>query len=263
MQKSFLTARGRSLLKVNSETSFDYKKMRYLNVGGGNFDHRDDGWLNLDYPFEAMAHKRDFSKIDIVHNLMDGKPFPVPNDTFHCVYSEHTLEHLPFPMVVFTVLEVKRILKPGGVFRIAVPDADKFWEVLVDQQREPNEVWSVKGAELSREQLFLDATLTPLRGVMSDEMLRHTIEGCTVDEALLRLESILKMISVEEQAKKPGAHCSWWNADRLKNMLIASEFDFVTGPLEKNQSRHKIFKRPYIDRTAHICTVRVEASKPL
>ena len=49
---------------------------------------------------------------------------PFKNNTFNYLYSEHTLEHLEITKVKFFLKECWRILKPGGIFRVTVPDLE-------------------------------------------------------------------------------------------------------------------------------------------
>ncbi len=74
-----------------------------------------EGWLNAD-KFDSRA--------DIYFN--GHLAFPFREDTFQYIYSEHTLEHIRMRKVKFFLSESLRILKPGGVFRISVPDLELF-----------------------------------------------------------------------------------------------------------------------------------------
>ena len=111
----------------------------------GCFDQPIEGWINTDItPHIWIARiplapailraarllnkqrylqhsERVFRK---VHYLNVAKRFPFPNDSFQAVFSSHMLEHLP-PMVADNcVRESFRVLCPGGVCRIVVPDLD-------------------------------------------------------------------------------------------------------------------------------------------
>ena len=55
-----------------------------------------------------------------VHDLR--KPFPWPDASARCVYSSHTLEHLDREQGRAFLAECARVLAPGGVLRIVVPD---------------------------------------------------------------------------------------------------------------------------------------------
>jgi len=59
-----------------------------------------------------------------VHYLNATKPFPFPNATFDNAFSSHMLEHLYRDDAASFAHEVHRVLKPGGVFRVIVPDLD-------------------------------------------------------------------------------------------------------------------------------------------
>jgi len=82
-----------------------------LHIGCG--PQYKEGWLNAD-KFDSRA--------DIYLNGYDKMPFK--NDTFDYIYSEHTLEHLKITKVKFFLEECLRVLKPGGVFRVTVPDLE-------------------------------------------------------------------------------------------------------------------------------------------
>lgn len=56
------------------------------------------------------------------HNLRKGIPFP--DQSVDGVYHSHLLEHLDLETVPTFLKEVKRVLKPGGVHRIVVPDLE-------------------------------------------------------------------------------------------------------------------------------------------
>jgi SAM-dependent methyltransferase len=61
------------------------------------------------------AHDR-----EIKHNLTD--PLPYPNDSIAKIQAQDVFEHLPFEKVPFVLDEIYRVLKPGGTFRLSVPD---------------------------------------------------------------------------------------------------------------------------------------------
>ena len=69
------------------------------------------GWVNID------LHKKADLKLDL------RKPLPFAGGSCSLIYSEHFLEHLDYPEPVLSLLkECFRVLKPGGVFNVVVPD---------------------------------------------------------------------------------------------------------------------------------------------
>jgi SAM-dependent methyltransferase len=60
----------------------------------------------------------------LVHDLSRGLPFPA--NSAQAVYHSHLLEHLDQAAAQIFLREIKRVLQPGGVVRIAVPDFEKL-----------------------------------------------------------------------------------------------------------------------------------------
>lgn len=48
------------------------------------------------------------------------QPLPVPNDSVRFLFAEHVIEHITPEEAWRFFHEARRILKPGGVFRIAI-----------------------------------------------------------------------------------------------------------------------------------------------
>jgi predicted SAM-dependent methyltransferase len=81
-----------------------------LHLGSGN-EHK-DGWVNVDlagYP------------VEIAWNL--ARPLPLPEATVEAIFHEHLLEHLTLAEGLAFCAEAHRVLQPGGILRIGVPDA--------------------------------------------------------------------------------------------------------------------------------------------
>lgn len=72
-----------------------------------------------------------------VHYLDVTKRFPYPDNMFNFVYTSHLLEHLLPAQARFCVSEIYRVLMPGGVVRIAVPDLDKIVASYDPENPEP------------------------------------------------------------------------------------------------------------------------------
>jgi predicted SAM-dependent methyltransferase len=89
-------------------------RMKMLNLGCGNRYHRD--WVNLNFT-STGPHV-------IAHNLYKGIPFE--DGLFDVVYHSHLLEHFPKRFALFFLKECHRVLKPGGVIRVAVPDLEQI-----------------------------------------------------------------------------------------------------------------------------------------
>ena len=81
-----------------------------LHVGCGTIYK--DGWVNVD-----LAGTR----VDLAWNL--ARPLPFEDASVDAIFHEHLLEHLTYAQGVELHRHCLRVLKPGGVLRIGVPDA--------------------------------------------------------------------------------------------------------------------------------------------
>jgi SAM-dependent methyltransferase len=75
------------------------------------------GWLNTDVQIFRLGH---------VEFLDATRPFPLPDAAFDYVYSEHQIEHIPLEAGERMLAECFRVLRPGGVVRIATPDLERM-----------------------------------------------------------------------------------------------------------------------------------------
>ena len=85
------------------------KGPKKLHLGCG--PHRLDSWLNAD-----IFCRHGVTYVDVAHR------FPFPDAAFDYVYSEHTIEHLPYAGGMNMLREGLRVLRRGGKVRIATPD---------------------------------------------------------------------------------------------------------------------------------------------
>ncbi len=88
--------------------------MRKLNIGS-NIDVL-DGWFNVD-----------FQPVCPGQYYMDAAArFPFPEKSFDFIRSEHMIEHIPYPQGIGMLRECHRVMRPGGLIRIATPDLKKL-----------------------------------------------------------------------------------------------------------------------------------------
>ena len=96
---------------------------RYLRTAGprglqlGTGHNPLPGWLNTDVQVFRRGH---------VEFLDATRPFPLPDGAFDYVYSEHQIEHIPLEAGEHMLRECLRVLRPGGVVRIATPDLERM-----------------------------------------------------------------------------------------------------------------------------------------
>jgi SAM-dependent methyltransferase len=98
-----------------------HRKLNLLNVGCGAWYHPD--WVNVDL-------KHSDSHV-VQHDIVKGLPFH--GEQFDAVYHSHVLEHLSPDEGVALMRECFRVLKPGGILRIVVPDLEQIARLYLQQ----------------------------------------------------------------------------------------------------------------------------------
>jgi predicted SAM-dependent methyltransferase len=83
----------------------------HLGAGGNNID----GWVNIDL---VGAHA------DIAWDLR--RPLPFGDETAEAAFLEHVLEHMTVEDGMAVLEHCRRVLVPGGVLRVGVPDAGLY-----------------------------------------------------------------------------------------------------------------------------------------
>ncbi|NJO92834.1 MAG: methyltransferase domain-containing protein [Chloroflexia bacterium] len=86
----------------------------YLNLGCGSRLHKE--WTNIDFVSNNEHVK--------AHNLLQGIPFN--DETFQVVYHSHVLEHFTKTDGEKFIQACFRVLKKGGIIRIAVPNLEQI-----------------------------------------------------------------------------------------------------------------------------------------
>ncbi len=83
--------------------------------------HPMDGWLNVDIlPGDPKVAFMDATQ-----------PFPLPDQTFDYIFSEHMIEHINLEMGGQMLSECYRIMRTGGRIRIVTPDIDLLPNILL------------------------------------------------------------------------------------------------------------------------------------
>jgi predicted SAM-dependent methyltransferase len=79
--------------------------------------------------------------VDVVADISDLSRFE--DESVDEVYASHVFEHLSMACVLPALRGVCRIIKPGGTFRIAVPDLARLALMLVDQHISTRDEWEI------------------------------------------------------------------------------------------------------------------------
>lgn len=157
----------------------------YLNLGCGT--NILDGFVNADF-FTTRG-------IDFAADLR--YPLRIADNSFDGIICEHTLEHLTYDEVARLLKECHRVLKPGGILRIAVPDLSIFIHHYCADDRE----WFARWEQL----MFIGST--------------------DPERAKRRLQTPMEALSFVTQEY---GHVSSWDIETLSAYLGRSGFYSVT-----------------------------------
>lgn len=106
----------------------DHKGSVRLNIGCGT-DYK-AGWINIDNNSD-----RNIQRLDLRWDLR--RPLPFPDNSVDFIFNEHLIEHLTVEEGQAAIRDFMRVLKPGGVLRIATPDlavtVDKYLHVPLEK----------------------------------------------------------------------------------------------------------------------------------
>jgi predicted SAM-dependent methyltransferase len=99
-----------------------------LNIGCGTSGI--DGWVNIDNSPSILLSrlplgKRIFRTPDWPRDVRRAdvrKRIPFPDSSVSCIYSSHTFEHFTYEESLAVARECFRVLRPGGILRLVVPD---------------------------------------------------------------------------------------------------------------------------------------------
>lgn len=94
-----------------------------LNVGCGT-DYK-DGWINIDNNSD-----NNIEKLDLNWDLRN--PLPFDEGTVDYIFNEHLIEHLTVEEGRRVLADLMRVLKPGGILRIATPDLKDAVELYLN-----------------------------------------------------------------------------------------------------------------------------------
>jgi SAM-dependent methyltransferase len=137
---------------------------RPLHWGCG--DVRPSGWINADI--------RGGPGIDIIGDIVEDG-LALPTDSTPYIVSQHALQQLGIYDVLRALQELHRVLAPGGVLRLGLPDLDQAIDACRRGDRNYFWCWdwdSISGNMITQI-IDYNATRTPLTCEFTEELLRR------------------------------------------------------------------------------------------
>jgi SAM-dependent methyltransferase len=137
-------------------------EIRRLHWGCGSV--RPPGWINSD----IQAGEG----VDLCADILDG--LPLESDSIDYISSQHALQQLRAYDIIKALRELRRVLKPGGVLRLCLPDLDKAIAAYVSGRRDYFWCWDWEtiSGNLVSQILDFNYSQTPLTFEFAEELLR-------------------------------------------------------------------------------------------
>lgn len=156
------------------------------------------GWVNSD--------QKEGPGIDISVDISKG--LPLEDDSIDYVVSIHALPEVPYPELVPILQELRRILKPNGVLRLALPDLNKGIQAYQRNDRDyfliPDENARSIGAKLITQLIWYGYSRTLFTYDFIEEVLykvgySHVTE-CSYQTTKSRFPGIVELDNREQES---------------------------------------------------------------
>ncbi|MFO0988914.1 MAG: methyltransferase domain-containing protein [Alphaproteobacteria bacterium] len=167
-----------------------------LQIGCGKFPR--PGWINTDNKLRPG--------VDCVADLRGDLPFG--DGTFDCAAAIHVLPHIPLEGLAPALARIRRVLKQGGVLRLALPDLDKAIDAYrrgdADYFAIPDAQWKSLGAKLVAQIVWHNDLRTPFTYDLAAEALAKagyaSIARCGFRETRSRFPEIVELDNRERES---------------------------------------------------------------
>jgi len=205
--------------------------MKVLNVGCGTKTSDHPSVINIDWSIYLRLKKIKLvtifapyflsgERLERFNNLRENikvsdlsKGIPYPDQSVDVVYHSHLLEHLDRGVAEEFLLEVKRVLKPGGVHRIVVPDL----EFLCKEYLEHLNLCESDEAEALRHDDYIDGLL--------EQSVRRESSGSSKQA---RARRFIENFLLGDARKRGETHQWMYDRVSLASKLVLAGYQNVT-----------------------------------
>jgi SAM-dependent methyltransferase len=166
-----------------------------LNWGCGEYP--EPGWVNSD-----VKEGPGIISCDIRNGL------PLDDDTFDYVVSVHALPEVPYPDLGTVLAELRRVLKPGGILRLVLPDLERSIRAYLQNDRDyflvPDKDAETIGGKLVTQLVWYGWSRTLFTMDFTEELLKKaefaTVQVCRYRETKSPFPEIVELDSRERES---------------------------------------------------------------
>ena len=156
------------------------------------------GWINSD--------QKEGPGIDISCDIRDG--LPLETDSIDYAVSIHALPEVPYPDLVPVLRELRRVLIPGGLLRLGLPDLDKGIRAYLEGDRDyfliPDEEVQTLGGKFVVQLIWYGYSRTLFTSDFIEELLRKAgfgrVSHCRFKETVGPFAGIVELDNRERES---------------------------------------------------------------
>jgi len=238
-----------------------------LNVGAGSYVI--PGFLNLDfYTPHYYKNKSKFLKSRVEYDLrVDNLPFE--DNSVDNIYISHVIEHIESQFVIKFISESYRVLKEGGVLRIACPDGEFLYSVSKFNNgywgwRYPTflnkERYETDWEEIEQYDFLLRETSTPRCRFYVNKISEAIIFPNDVKELSYQDYKQYVRSDLVFRNENPGDHINVWDFAELESVGSSVGFRYVVES-KNRRSVSALMQSSWFDKTAPQMSLYVDFVK--
>jgi SAM-dependent methyltransferase len=154
----------------------------------------------------------------VAHDLTRGVPFP--EASFDVVYHSHVLEHFHRDAAERFLRECRRVLRPGGVLRVAVPDLEQMARLYLATMERC--LAGERGADDEYEWMMLELYDQTVREHPGGQMGPYLMqENVPAEEFVLRVsgthaKGIIESARTRVSERRPGQSLLMWRLSKWR-----------------------------------------------
>ena len=230
-----------------------------INIGAGGW--RFKGWINLDKLSEWYSADQK-NQPNLINYDIRVDDLPFENNSITAIFCSHVIEHVETKYVERMFSECFRVLRVGGVLRIACPDAEFLYQLC----KKNTDYFPLYNDPFfkSKERRLIDFLVFDI-ATQKTLNYKHSLNKIDYKEAFEKMEmnEFLNYMTSDcvYREEFPGDHVSYWTFDKCKEILAKTGFDFIIHSKYAGSCCNRMKSVAKFDTTSPSNSLYVEAVK--